>query len=127
MELLVLIPTIAFLVIYVVYKEWLNASYRQWATEMDLFKKRLATYEQLKIAVAPIRAMGAVSQTDTARFARAMSNMQFLFDQDLESFVGDIYGAMLKKHALDSLLAKAVARAPSPADRVLTDKALIKS
>lgn len=64
---------------------------------------------------------------DTARFARAMSDMQFLFDQDLESFVGDIYGAMLKKHALDSLLAKAVAREPSPADRALTDQALRKS
>jgi hypothetical protein len=72
--------------------------------QLDLFKRRHAAYEQLKIAVAPIRAKGAVSQIDTDRFARAMTDMRFLFDKDLESLAGGIYGALLKKHALDSLL-----------------------
>jgi len=127
MELLILIPTFALVVIYVGYKEWLNIAYRQWLAELDLFKRRLAAYEKLKIAVAPLRARGAVSQIDTDRFARAMSEMRFLFDKDLESFVGGIYGALLKKHALDSLLEKAAAQQRSPADKALTEKALRKS
>jgi hypothetical protein len=103
MELLVLIPTFALVVMYVAYKEWLNIAYRRWLIEMDLFKRRLAAYEELKIAVAPVRAKGAVSKMDTDRFAQAMSDLQFLFDKDLESFVGGIYGALLTKHALDAL------------------------
>jgi hypothetical protein len=126
MEFLVLIPTFAILVI-VAYKEWLNIAYRQWLKELDLFKRRLAAYEQLKIAVAPVRAKGAVSHSDTDRFARAMSDMQFLFDKDLEAFVGGIYGALLKKHVLDSLLEKAAAQELSPTDKALTEKALRKS
>jgi hypothetical protein len=33
-ELLVLIPTFALVVIYVGYKEWLNIAYRQWLAEL---------------------------------------------------------------------------------------------
>ena len=128
MELLVLIPTIAFLFIYIVYKEWLNIAYRQWLNELDLFKRRLAAYEQLKIAVASIRASGAVSNIDIDRFAHAMWDMRFLFDEDLERFVSGIYETLLKKHALDTLLEKAVAhKERSPTDSALTEKALGKS
>ena len=127
MELLFLIPVFAFLLIYVAYREWLNVAYRQWLTELDLFEKRLAAYEELKGAVAPVRETSAVSATDADRFARAMADMRFLFDKDLELFVGGIYGALLKKHALDALLEKAAARAQSPADKALTEKALRKS
>ena len=119
MELLFLIPVFAFLLIYVAYREWLNVAYRQWLTELDLFEKRLAAYEELKGAVAPVRETSAVSATDADR--------RFLFDKDLELFVGGIYGALLKKHALDALLEKAAARAQSPADKALTEKASRKS
>src|SRR6476660_627500 len=127
MEFLILILLFALLLIYVVFREWMNVAYRQWLAELDLFKRRLAAYEQLKIAVASVHARSAVSQIDTYRFARAMSDMRFLFDKDLESFVGDIYGALLKKHALDSLLEKAAAQEQSSTDKALTQKALIKS
>jgi hypothetical protein len=127
MEFLILILLFALLLIYVVFREWMNVAYRQWLAELDLFKRRLAAYEQLKIAVASVHARSAVSQIDTYRFARAMSDMRFLFDKDLESFVGDIYGALLKKHALDSLLKKAAAQEQSSTDKALTQKALIKS
>ena len=82
MELLVLVPIIGLLVVYIAYKEWLNIAYRQWQAELDLFKRRLAVYEQLKSAIGRVRAGDAVSQVDTDRFAKAMSDMRFLFDED---------------------------------------------
>ena len=104
MELLILmVPVIAVFGVYIVFKEWLNIAYKQWQTELDLFERRLAAYERLKIAVAPVNASGRVSNIDTDRFAQAMSDMRFLFDKDLEKFVSDIHDAMLKKHALDAL------------------------
>jgi len=127
MELLVLVPTVALLVIYTAYKQWLNIAYRQWLTERDLFERRLGAYEQLKIAVAPLRASGAVSNSDIDRFAQAMSDMRFLFDKDLERFVSGIYDALLKKHALDALLEKAASKEKFPTDKALIEKALGKS
>jgi hypothetical protein len=48
MELLFLITVLAFVALYVAYREWLNATHKRWVMELDLFKKRLATYEELK-------------------------------------------------------------------------------
>jgi hypothetical protein len=127
MELLILVPTIALLGIYIAYKEWLNIAYRQWLTELDLFKRRLAAYERLKIAVAPVNASGRVSNMDTDRFAQAISDMRFLFDKDVENFVSDIYDAMLKKHALDALLERVAGKEKALTDKALTAKALTKS
>ncbi|MGZ8415896.1 MAG: hypothetical protein ACXWVQ_02760 [Methyloceanibacter sp.] len=64
MELLVLVPTIGLLALYIAYKEWLNVAHRQWLSELDLFKRRLAAYDQLKSAVMCVRAM--------ARFRKPM-------------------------------------------------------
>jgi hypothetical protein len=128
MELLILmVPTIAVFGVYIVFKEWLNTAYKQWQTELDLFERRLAAYERLKIAVAPVNASGRVSNIDTDRFAQAMSDMRFLFDKDLEKFVSDIHNAMLKKHALDALLEKAAGKEQALTDKALTDRALTKS
>lgn len=127
MELLLLIPVFGFLTIYVAYKEWLTVAHKQWLAEHDLFKRRLQAYDQLKLALAPVRAKGAVSENDADRFARAMAEMRFLFDRDLEAFVGALYGTLLKKHELDSLLALAAHRAHSPADKALTETAERKS
>ncbi len=127
MEFLVLVLTIGLLFIYIAYKEWLNIAYKQWLTELDLFKRRLAAYEQLKIAVAPVRVSGAVSTIDTDRFAEAMSDLRFIFDKDLERFVSGIYVALLKKHALDALLEKAAGKEKAPTDKALTEKGLRKS
>jgi hypothetical protein len=127
MELIILILTLALLGLYIVYKEWLNVAHEQWLSEIDLFKKRLAAYEQLKLAMAPVRASGAVSSADAERFARAMSDMRFLFDKDLERFVGDLYAALLKKQALDALLEKAAGRELAQTDKVVTKQALRKS
>jgi hypothetical protein len=76
MELLILmVPVIAVFGVYIVFKEWLNTAYKQWQTELDLFERRLAAYERLKIAVAPVNASGRVSNIDTDRFAQAMSEL----------------------------------------------------
>lgn len=128
MELvLLMVPTIAVFGIYIAYKERLNIAYRQWLTEFDLFERRLAAYNGLKIAVAPVNASGKVSNIDTDRFAQAMCDMRFLFDKDLERFVSDIYDAMLKKYALDALLEKAAGKEKSLTEKALTEKALTKS
>ena len=128
MELeILMVPTIAVFGVYIVFKEWLNTAYKQWQTELDLFKRRLAAYERLKIAVAPVNASGRVSSMDTDRFAQAISDMRFLFDKDLENFVSDIHHAMLKKHALDALLDKAAGNEKALTDKALTAKALTKS
>jgi hypothetical protein len=125
MELeILMVPTIAIFGVYIVFKEWLNIGYKQWQTELDLFKRRLAAYERLKIAVAPVNASGRVSNMDTDRFAQAISDMRFLFDKDLENFVSDIYDAMLKKHALDALLERVAGKEKALTDKALTDKAL---
>jgi len=113
--------------VLVAFKEWLDVAHKQWLSELDLFKRRLAAYEQLKTAVEPLRARGAVSRNDADRFARAMADMRFLFDKDLELFVGGIYGVLLKKQELDALLAKAAACTSSPADKILTEMAQRKS
>jgi hypothetical protein len=104
-----------------------NIAYRLELSELDLFKRRLAAYEQLKSAVRRVGATGAVSNVDTDRFAHAMSGMRFLFDEDLERFVRGIYDALLKKHALDALLEKAAGQESAPTDQALIDKALRKS
>jgi len=126
MEPLVLIPTILS-AIHIVFSHSTYIAYRQWLTERDLFKRRHAAYEQLKIAAASVSASGAVSNTDIDRFAQVMSDMRFLFDKDLERFVSGIYGALLRKHALDSLLEKAAGKVKAPSDIALTEKALMKS
>lgn len=123
MELLVLVPIIGLLVAYIAYKEWLNIAYRQWQAELDLFKRRLAVYQQLKSAIGRVRAGDTVSQADADRFAQAMSDMRFLFDEDLERFVGSIHDALLKKHALDALLEKAAAQDNAPTDHALIETA----
>ena len=96
MEPLILVPILGLLALYIAYKELLNIAYRQWQAEMDLFKRRLAVYDQLKSAVGRVSAGGAVSPVDTERFAQAMSDMRFLFDEDLERFVGRLYDARLR-------------------------------
>lgn len=127
MELLVLVPTIGFLALYIAYKEWLNVAHRQWLSELDLFKRRLAAYDQLKSAVMCVRANGAVSKADADRFAQARSDMRFLFDKDLEGFVDGIYDALLKKCALDALIEKADGMEKAPSDEVLIEQAVRKS
>jgi hypothetical protein len=127
MELLVLVPVLGLLGIYIAYKEWLNVAYRQWQAELDLFKKRLAAYEQLKSAVGDIRANGAVSSLDANRFAQAMADMRFLFDKDMEGFVSGIYDDLLKKHALDALIEKVAGEERALAEKALIEKALRKS
>jgi hypothetical protein len=127
MELLILVPILGLLALYIAYKEWLNIAYRQWQAEMDLFKRRLAAYDQLKSAVGRISVGGAASHVDTERFAQAMSDMRFLFDEDVERFVGALYDAALKKHTLDALLEKANGHGKAPADQALIEQALDKS
>ena len=90
------------LALYIAYKEWLNIAYRQWQAEMDFFKRRLAAYDELKSAVGGVSAGSAAAPLDTERFAQAMSDMRFLFDEDVERFVGGLYDAALKKPALAS-------------------------
>jgi hypothetical protein len=127
MEILLLIPVLAFAAIYAFYREWLNAAHRRWLGERDLYQKRLATYEELKRSVAPLRAKGSLSPRDTDRFRRAMSDMRFLFDKDFESFVSDLYSALVKKNDLDALLEKAARHAQSPDDKALTEMAQRRS
>ena len=127
MELLLLIPVLAFVTVLVAFREWLNSTHKQWLSELDLSRKRLAAYEQLKTAVAPLRVKRALSRKDADSFARAMADMRFLFDNELELFVGGIYGTLLKKQELDALLMKAAALASSPADKALTEMGQRKS
>lgn len=127
MELLILVPILGLLALYIAYKEWLNIAYRQWQAEMDLFKRRLAAYDGLKSAVGGASAGAAASPVDTERFAQAMSDMRFLFDEDVERFVSDLYDAALKKHALDALLEKVNGHGKAPADQALIEQALGKS
>ena len=122
MELLILVAIVSLVVIV-----WENTVYRLELSKLDLFKRRLVAYEQLKSAVRRVGASGAVSDVDTDRFAQAMSDMRFLFDEDLERFVSGIYDALLKKRALDALLEKAAGQEKAPTDQALIDKALRKS
>jgi hypothetical protein len=127
MELLILLPILGLLAVYIAYKEWLNIAYRQWQAEMDLFKRRLAAYDELKSAVGGVSADPASAPVDTERFAQAMSDMRFLFDEDVERFVGGLYDAALKKHALDALLEKVNGHGKAPADQALIEQALDRS
>ena len=127
MEVLILVTVLGFLFVYVAYKESLNIAYRRWLAGMDLLERRLRAYEQLKNAVAPVRASGAVSNVDADRFAQAILDMRFLFNTELEQFIDDIYDAMLKKHVLDTLLEKVADKEKSSHDQALTERALRKS
>ena len=127
MELLILLPILGLLAVYIAYKEWLNIAYRQWQAEMDLFKRRLAAYDELKSAVGGVSAGPAAAPVDTERFAQAMSDMRFLFDEEVERFVGGLYEAALKKHALDALLEKVNGHGKAPADQALIEQALDRS
>ena len=62
MEILFLISVLVFVAIYAAYREWLNAAHRRWLGELDLYKKRLSAYDELKRAVGPLRGAGQVSQ-----------------------------------------------------------------
>ena len=127
MELLLLNAVLVFVIVLVAFREWLNATHKQWLSELDLFKRRVAAYEQLKTAVAPLRSQKTVSRNDADSFARAMADMRFLFDKELELFVDGIYRTLLKKQELDALLMKAAALVSSPTDKVLTEIAQLKS
>ena len=122
MELIVLVLSLGFLVI-------ISANIAYWLElrELDFFTRRLAAYEQLRSVVRCVGAQGAVSNVDTDRFAQAMSDMRFLFDEDLERFVGGIYHALLKKQELDALLEKVACQENAPADQALISEARMKS
>jgi hypothetical protein len=66
MELLFTIPIVAFVTVLVAFKAWLYASDKQRLSKVDLFNRRVAAYEQLKTAVAPLRRKSAVSPNDAA-------------------------------------------------------------
>jgi hypothetical protein len=128
MELLFIIPVLTFAAIYAAYREWLHRARRRLARELDLLRRRVSIYEELKGAVQPLCEEGSVSRSDVDRFARALAEIRPpLFDADLESFVGSLYRALLKKCALDALLIKAAAHAQSAEDRVLTEMGRRKS
>jgi hypothetical protein len=99
-----LVPAIAFFAVYIAYRQWLTAHER---VKLDLFDRRLAAYQRLKDAIAPVTGSGKVSNLDTDHFAHAMYDMRFLFDKDMETFVSEIYHAMLDKHALDPQIERA--------------------
>jgi hypothetical protein len=61
--------------------------------------------------VAPVAASGKVSNIDTNHFVYAMYDMRFLFDKDMETFVSDIYQALLEKHAFDAQIESATEKA----------------
>ena len=99
-------------------------AWRQWRTahdkvKLDLFDRRLAAYQRLRDAVAPIAASGKVTLEDADQFARAMYDMRFLFDKETETCVDEIYRAMLDKHTIDTQLERTRARNK--------EKALLKS
>jgi len=128
MELLFLIPILTLAAIYALYREWLHRARRRLARELDLLRRRIGIYEELKGAVQPLREEGSVSRSDVDRFARALAEIRPpLFDADLESFVGSLYRALLKKCALDALLVKAATFAQSAEDRALTEMGRRKS
>jgi len=127
MEPLALMTTIILSIIHVVFSHSMYIAYRRWLTEQDLLNRCHAACEQLKIAGASVRDSGAVSYTDIDRFAQAMSDIRFLFDKDLERLAGGIYDALLKKHALDSLVDKVAGRVKSATDVALIEKAQKKS
>jgi hypothetical protein len=72
--------------------------------KLDLFDRRLAAYQRLKDAVAPIAASGKVTTEDTHQFAQAIRDMQFLFDKEVDTCLKQIYYAMLSKFALNAQL-----------------------
>ena len=99
-------------------------AWRQWRTahdkvKLDLLDRRLAAYQRLKDAVAPIAASGKVTLADADRFARAMNDMRFLFDKETEACVDQIYRAIIDKHTIDTQLERTRARNK--------EKALLKS
>jgi hypothetical protein len=108
------VPTVAVFGLYIGYRQWLTAHEK---VKLDLFDRRLEAYRRLKDAVAPVNASGKVRNEDADAFAHAMHDMRFLFDEEMEGQVEQIYNAMLNKHALDLQL-------DSAADR---KNALIKS
>jgi ABC-type nickel/cobalt efflux system permease component RcnA len=101
---------------YIAWRQWRTAHDR---LKLDLFDRRLAAHQRLKDAVAPIAASGKVTLGDTDRFARAMSDMRFLFDKETEACVDQIYRAMLDKLTIDTQLERTRARNK--------EKALLKS
>lgn len=101
---------------YIAWRQWRTAHDR---LKLDLFDRRLAAYQRLKDAVAPIAASGKVTLADTDRFARAMYDMRFLFDKETEACVDQIYRAMLDKLTIDTQLERTRARNK--------EKALLKS
>ncbi len=92
------VPAIAIFGGYIAYRQWLTSHER---VKLDLFDRRMAAYQRLREAVAPINASGKVKNVDSDNFARAMNEMRFLFDKDMEDFVDGIYQAVLDKWALD--------------------------
>src|SRR6476660_7859446 len=79
---------------YIAWRQWRTAHDR---LKLDLFDRRLAAYQRLKDAVAPIASSGRVTQQDANHFAQAMRDMKFLFDKETETQVEQIYNAMLSK------------------------------
>jgi hypothetical protein len=121
MELLFLIPVLAFVAIYAAYREWLNDAHRRLG-ELDLYKRRVSAYEELKRAVGPLRVAGQVSQDDADRFARTMSDMRFLFDKEFDAFVGGLHGALVKKHALERRSRELTSQITEAIDREMPER-----
>jgi hypothetical protein len=98
------VPIIAGIGVYIAFRHWRTDHDK---VKLERFDRRLAAYQRLTDAVAPIAASGKVTHEDTDRFARAMYDMRFLFDKETETCVDEIYRAMLAKHAIDAQVERA--------------------
>ena len=90
--------------VYIAWRQWRTAHDK---LKLELFDRRLAAYQRLNDAVAPIVRTGKVTVEDARRFAQAMYDMRYLFDKETEDRVRDVYLAMTAKAAVDAQLEKA--------------------
>jgi hypothetical protein len=74
---------IAFIVAFISALQWITARQK---VVLDLFDKRFAVYEELRVAVSPH--LGQMSTVeDIVKFNRAANRAQFLFGPEVTSFL----------------------------------------
>lgn len=92
-----LTPVIAIITTYIAWQQWKT---NQQKLNLDLYERRLKIYEELIKILSIILRDADVSLEDLLKFRTSVSEADFLFGEDIPSYIDEIYkrGVNLRRY-----------------------------
>lgn len=93
-----LTPIIAIIALYIAYQQWRTNEAK---LQLDLYERRLKIYEEVTCIIAIVMQKADVSYEELSRFARSVSEADFLFESEIKTYIDEIYKRGVKLSSLN--------------------------